>query len=118
MGHIRGLVKTVLGDLGVISCLYLICTFFGRARLGLYSAQRPFCFCSFSQFSRQLVMLNTFAYAYEFWLVDFMTRRKLDVHFTQTGQRVLKRQGYTYHKSVFHAFLHLHFGIYHQNTRD
>jgi hypothetical protein len=63
-------------------------------------------------------MLNTFAYAYEFWLVDFMTRRKLDVHFTQSGQRVFKRQGYTYHKSVFHAFLHLHFGIYHQNTRD
>jgi hypothetical protein len=56
-------------------------------------------------------MLNTFAYAYEFWLVDFLTRRKLDVHFTQSGQRVFKRQGYTYHKSVFHAFLHLHFGI-------
>jgi hypothetical protein len=45
-------------------------------------------------------MLNTFAYAYEFWLVDFMTRRKLDVHFTQTGQRVFKRQGYTYHAQI------------------
>jgi hypothetical protein len=88
---LRGLVKTVLGDLRVISRVLDLHIFvWSRA----FSAQRPFCYFSFSQFSRQLVTSNTFAYVYEFWLEDFMTRRRLDVPFTQTGQRVFKRQGY------------------------
>jgi hypothetical protein len=39
-------------------------------------------------------MSNALTYAYEIWQVDFMTRRRSDVHFTQTSQEVFKRQGY------------------------
>jgi hypothetical protein len=39
-------------------------------------------------------MSNALAYAHEIWQVDFMTRRRSDIHFTQTNQGVFKRKGY------------------------